>query len=133
MADPYEVLGVSRNASAEEIKRVYRRLARQHHPDASSDPGAEERFKDITRAYEILSDPEKRQRYDMFGDERGGAGFGGFGDLSDLFSSFFGTATTTSSRGPYRGSDVVAEVRITLEEAFSGVERDIEIETLAEC
>ncbi|MDP9224325.1 MAG: DnaJ domain-containing protein, partial [Actinomycetota bacterium] len=91
MADHYETLGVSRNARTDDIKRAYRNLARQHHPDASSDPGAEERFKDITRAYEVLSDPQKRQRYDMFGDERGGAaGFGDFGGISDLFSSFFG-------------------------------------------
>jgi molecular chaperone DnaJ len=134
MADPYETLGVSRSASAEEIKRVYRNLARQHHPDASSDPGAEERFKDITRAYEVLSDPQKRQHYDLFGDERGGAsGFGGFGDISDLFSSFFGGVSSGGSRGPDRGADVVAEVEVTLEEAAVGIEREVDIQTLSEC
>jgi molecular chaperone DnaJ len=133
MADHYETLGVSRTASAEEIKRVYRNLARQHHPDASSDPGAEERFKDITQAYEVLSDPQKRQRYDMFGDERAGAsGFGGFGDISDLFSSFFG-GSSGGARGPDRGADVVAEVEVTLEEAALGIDRDVDIQTLSEC
>jgi molecular chaperone DnaJ len=132
--DPYETLGVSRNASAEEIKRVYRRLAREHHPDTNSDPGAEERFKAITQAYEVLSDPAKRQRYDMFGDERATSGFGGFGDISDLFSSFFGGgAAPGRARGPDRGADVVAEVEITLEEAALGIERDVEIHTLSEC
>jgi molecular chaperone DnaJ len=131
--DPYETLGVSRNASADEIKRVYRQLARQHHPDASSDPGAEDRFKDITRAYEVLSDPEKRQRYDMFGDERGAPGFGGFGDISDLFSSFFGGSATQGGRTSNRGADVVAEVEITLEEAALGIERDVDVQTLSEC
>jgi molecular chaperone DnaJ len=134
MSDPYEILGVPRDASAEEIKRVYRRLARQHHPDASSDPGAEDRFKDITRAYEVLSDPEKRQRYDMFGDERGGAGgFGGFGDISDLFSSFFGGGASAGPRGSGRGADVVAEVEVTLEEASVGVEREVDVRSLSEC
>jgi molecular chaperone DnaJ len=134
MPDPYETLGVSRSASAEEIKRVYRNLARQHHPDASSDPGAEERFKDITRAYEVLSDPQKRQHYDLFGDERAGAsGFGGFGDISDLFSSFFGGVSSGGSRGPDQGADVVAEVEVTLEEAAVGIEREVDIQTLSEC
>jgi molecular chaperone DnaJ len=133
MPDPYEILGVARNASSEDIKRVYRTLARQHHPDTNSDPGAEERFKDITMAYEILSDPDKRQRYDMFGDERGASGFGGFGDISDLFSSFFGGTVSGRSRGPDRGADVVAEVEVTLQEAAVGIERDIDVRTLSEC
>ena len=134
MSDPYEILGVSRDASSEEIKQVYRRLARQHHPDTSDDPGAEERFKDITRAYEVLSDPQKRQHYDMFGDDRGGAGgFGGFGDISDLFSSFFGGGVSGGGRGPDRGADVVAEVEVTLEDALLGVEREVDVRTLSEC
>jgi molecular chaperone DnaJ len=131
----YETLGVGHDASQEEIKRAYRKLARQHHPDANhEDPGAEERFKEITRAYEVLSDPVKRQRYDTFGDERAGAaGFADFGGISDLFSSFFGGATTRSSRGPARGADILAEVELTLEEAAAGVEREVEVETLIEC
>jgi molecular chaperone DnaJ len=130
----YETLGVSQDASQDEIKRAYRRLARQHHPDANQhDPEAEERFKEITRAYEVLSDPSKRQRYDTFGDERAGAaGFSDFGGISDLFSSFFGGGGRTQ-RGPARGADILAEVELTLEEAAVGAEREVEVETLIEC
>ena len=133
MADHYEVLGVARTATQDEIKRAYRRLAREHHPDANSgDPVSEERFKAITHAYDVLSDPQKRQSYDQFGDERPGAqGFGDFGGISDLFSAFFGGAggRTTSTRG----GDVLAEVVLTLEEAAEGSEREVEIPTLSEC
>src|ERR671914_1417356 len=108
--DYYEVLGVSRDASSEEIKRAYRRLARQHHPDANrEDPASVEKFKEITRAYEVLSDPEKRQRYDLFGDERAGAGAAGFADfggISDLFATFFGGmgGAANTRRGAARGA-----------------------------
>lgn len=133
--DPYETLGVARDASQEDIKRAYRRLARQHHPDANQhDPEAEERFKEITQAYEVLSDPAKRQRFDMFGDERAGAaGFSDFGGISDLFASFFGGAGTRPQRGPARGADILAAVDLTLEEAAVGAEREVEVETLIEC
>lgn len=132
--DHYAALGVSENASAEEIKRAYRNLARQLHPDRNpGDPAAEERFKEVTHAYEVLSDPEKKQRYDTYGDDRAaGPGFGDFGGISDLFATFFGGAT----QGPQaqsRGADVLAEVELTLEEAAEGVERDVEMETLASC
>ena len=137
MADHYETLGVSRDATPDEIKRAYRQLARRYHPDANpDDPAIAERFKEITRAYEVLSDPAKRERYDTFGDERAGVGFGDFGDLgniSDLFSAFFGGGGRTRTRGPARGSDVLAEVEITLEEAAAGVHRDIALRTLREC
>jgi molecular chaperone DnaJ len=133
--DHYETLGVSQDASQEEIKRAYRRLARQHHPDTNrADPAATERFKEITRAYEVLSDPDKRQRYDMFGDERAQVGFSGFGGFSDIFDAFFGAAgggprrTTTT-----RGSDVLAEVALTLEEAATGIERDVDVTLMREC
>jgi molecular chaperone DnaJ len=138
-SDYYAVLGVSREATQDEIKRAYRQLARQHHPDANrEDPDAGERFKEITRAYEVLSDPAKRQRYDMFGDERAGAGAAGFSDfggISDLFQTFFGGGFGGSGgrRGPARGADVLAEVELTLDEAAVGVEREVELETLAEC
>jgi molecular chaperone DnaJ len=134
--DHYQTLGVARDASADEIKRAYRHLARQHHPDANQhDPQAEEKFKEVTRAYEVLSDPSKKQRYDMFGDERAGAaGFSDFGGISDLFASFFGGAAGGGARrGPARGADILAEVELTLEEAAVGVEREVEVETLVEC
>jgi molecular chaperone DnaJ len=135
--DHYATLGVSRDATAEDIKRAYRNLARRYHPDANQqDPASAERFKEITHAYEVLSDPAKRQRYDMFGDDRAGAaGFADFGGISDLFATFFGGAPASSSRraGPTRGADILAQVELTLEEAATGVERDVEIESLAEC
>jgi molecular chaperone DnaJ len=135
--DHYAVLGVSRDATAEEIKRAYRQLARRHHPDANrDDPEADERFKEVAHAYEVLSDPEKRQRYDMFGDERAGAGAGGFSDfggISDLFSTFFGGMGGATRRGPGRGADLLAEIELTLEDAAVDSERDVEVTALAEC
>lgn len=134
-SDHYAVLGVSRSASSDEIKRAYRSLARRYHPDANrEDATAEERFKEVTRAYEVLSDPSKRQRYDMFGDERAATGFGDFGGISDLFATFFGGMDATQTRrGPSRGEDVLAEIELTLKEAATGVERDVELTTLASC
>jgi molecular chaperone DnaJ len=133
--DHYVVLGVSRNATTEEIKRAYRQLARQHHPDANRDePAAEERFKEVTRAYEVLSDPQKRRNYDTFGDERAGAaGFSDFGGISDLFATFFGGAAGTTRRGPARGADLLAEIVLTLEEVAVDSEREVEVTALAEC
>jgi molecular chaperone DnaJ len=136
MADHYGTLGVSRDASPEDIKRAYRRLAREHHPDRNpDDSAAEERFKEITRAYEVLSDPDKRQRYDLYGDERAASGFGGFGGISDIFEAFFGGVggASAQARGPGRGADVLAEVALTLEEAATGVEREVEVSTQGRC
>ncbi|MEA2460770.1 MAG: molecular chaperone DnaJ [Actinomycetota bacterium] len=136
--DHYETLGVARTAAPDEIKRAYRRLARAHHPDANGqDPEAEEKFKEVSRAYEVLSDPDKRSRYDTYGDERGPQGFGAggmgdFGDISDLFSSFFGGGGR-GRRGPARGADILAEVELTLEEAAQGAEREVEVELLSAC
>jgi len=135
MADHYETLGVTRESSPEDIKRAYRRLARELHPDTNPDPAAGERFKSITHAYEVLSDPQKRQRYDTFGDDRASvSGFGDFGGISDLFATFFGGVGGAQTRhGPARGADLLAEVEITLEQAFTGTHHEVEITTLAEC
>lgn len=126
---------MSADATPDEIKKAYRQLARELHPDRNpGDEAAEERFKEVTRAYEILSDPEKRQRYDTYGDERAaGPGFGDFGGISDLFATFFGGATSGGPRTQARGADVLAEVELTLEEAAEGVEREVQMETLVEC
>jgi molecular chaperone DnaJ len=118
--DYYEVLGVGRNASADEIRRAYRRLAREHHPDINRADGAEERFKEINEAYEVLSDDNRRAAYDRFGHAANGMGgvggmggdpfgFGGAGSpFADLFESFFGGATTGARRrnAPVRGADL---------------------------
>ncbi|CAB1129634.1 co-factor of molecular chaperone [Candidatus Hydrogenisulfobacillus filiaventi] len=135
--DYYEVLGVSRNASQDEIKRAYRQLARKLHPDANpGDPTAEERFKEINEAYEVLSDPEKRSRYDAFGTQgpQAGAGFrpgsdmGGFGDLFDMFFGSMGMGAERGRRaGPERGDDLRYDLTITLEDVMQGAEREIRI------
>jgi molecular chaperone DnaJ len=136
-ADYYEILGVPRDASPDDIKRAYRKLARRYHPDANpGDPGAADRFKEINNANDVLSDPVKRRRYDQFGDERAGAaGFGDFGGISDLFETFFGGGFGggRARRGPARGADVLAEIELTLEEAAEGVEREVEVTTLGTC
>ncbi|MPZ69812.1 MAG: molecular chaperone DnaJ [Actinobacteria bacterium] len=135
--DHYEVLGVTRDATVEEIKVAYRRLARELHPDTNPDPNAHERFKEVSHAYDVLSDDGKRSHYDRFGDARAGAGvgdFGDFGSISDIFSTFFGGAGPRGgSRGSARGTDLLAEVVITLEDAATGVNKDVEISTLGTC
>ncbi|MDH7555903.1 MAG: molecular chaperone DnaJ [Candidatus Methanosuratincola sp.] len=153
--DYYEILGVPRDATPEQIKDAYRKLALQYHPDRNKSPDAEEKFKEISEAYAVLSDPQKRSQYDMLGragfnqqytqeDIFRGAdfetifrdfGFGGFGDLFDLF---FGGGRGYGGFGNrrMRGSDLVSEVRITLEEALKGAEKEIEIprsETCKQC
>ncbi|HVF53863.1 MAG TPA: J domain-containing protein [Actinomycetota bacterium] len=133
MADHYATLGVSPDAPPDELKRAYRKLARELHPDTNPDPEAVERFKSITHAYEVLSDPEKRRRYDMYGDDKATPGFGDIGGISDLFATFFGGMGGRTARGPARGADVLAEVSITLEEAAEGVEREVELTLLGEC
>lgn len=132
--DHYAVLGVARDASADEIRSAYRKLARQHHPDVSAAANAAERFKEVTQAYEVLSDPEKRQRYDMFGDgELGGGpgGMAGFG-IDDLFNTFFG-GTRRRERGPVRGADLRLEVELDLTEAVSGVEKTVRVPRQETC
>ncbi|MCX7829217.1 MAG: molecular chaperone DnaJ, partial [Thermanaerothrix sp.] len=151
--DYYDILGVSREATSEEIKKAYRKLARKYHPDANpNDKDAEARFKEINEAYEVLGDPAKRAQYDQFGyvgdappggnPFEGFGGFGGdpFGDLfGDLFENFFGGMGGRPGRapsGPRRGADVETVLQITLEEAFRGSSKELTIprwETCARC
>ena len=143
--DYYEVLGVNRNASKDELKKAYRRLARQYHPDVNKEPGAGEKFKEINEAYEVLSDDNMRARYDRFGHAgmEGMGGFpgggfeGGFGSVADIFEEFFGGAFSGGGRrqrrGPKRGADLRYDLRISFEEAVFGVEKDIEVERPAMC
>ena len=138
--DLYDVLGVSRDASDEDIRKAYRRLARELHPDVNGDPAAEERFKEIAGAYEILSDPERRARYDAFGT----AGPGGqpFGDIQDIFDMFFGQGGfggfgQQRRRGARsrarRGEDAGVRIDLAFTDAAFGVRREIELERLAVC
>ena len=135
--DLYEVLGVPRDASEDDIRSAYRRLAREHHPDVNGDPAAEERFKEVAGAYEILSDPQRRARYDAYGD--GGPGGQPFSDISDIFEMFFGGGGFGGgrARGPRsrrrRGEDLAVNVRLGFVEAAFGVRRDLEIERLTTC
>lgn len=134
MSDHYQTLGVDRNASQDEIKKVYRKLAREMHPDVNPDPTAQERFKEITAAYEVLSDPDKRSSYDRGGDNFGGFG-GGFGGFSDIMDAFFGGGG--SPRGPRprmrQGQDALIRVTIDLDEACFGTTREIGVETAVIC
>jgi molecular chaperone DnaJ len=137
----YQILGVERTAGDAEIKRAFRKLAQQWHPDVSSEPEAVERFKEINEAYQVLSDPQRRQVYDMvgragLGDMGGqpfGEGFPGFGDLFDAFFSGMGGAAGGRRRGKPAGSDLRYDLRITFEEAVKGVEREIEFDMLDRC
>lgn len=135
MSDYYEVLGVSRDATPEEIKRAYRKLARQLHPDVNPGGEAAEQFKSVSAAYEVLSNPDKRRSYDLGGDPLGGGGFGaGFG-FQDIFDSFFGQGQT--QRGPLprqrQGQDALVRLDIDLVEAVFGSQREISIDTAVVC
>lgn len=146
MRDLYEILGISQDASDDEVKSAYRKRAREAHPDAGGD---ESDFKDVTTAYEILKNPEARANYDRYGDPRGptgattgGAGdpFAGFGDLSDLIDAFFGggfgggrARGGRARRGPEPGRDAIVDVRLTLEEAAAGVQREVEVTVPRPC
>jgi molecular chaperone DnaJ len=130
--DYYEVLGVNRQATPDEVKKSFRRLARQYHPDMNKSPDAEARFKEINEAYEVLSDADKRATYDRFGHAGPQAGFGGSGDFSgfggfeDIFESFFGGMRTgPTRRGPARGADLRYDLTIEFEDAVFGSEQEI--------
>jgi molecular chaperone DnaJ len=129
--DYYDLLGVNRQATQEEIKKAFRRLARQYHPDVNKNTDAEARFKEINEAYEVLSDRDKRASYDRFGHAGPQAGFGGFSDfgfggVEDIFESFFGGMRTgPARRGPTRGADLRYDLTVAFEEAVFGCEKEI--------
>jgi molecular chaperone DnaJ len=139
VADHYAVLGVDRSASADDIKRAYRRLARELHPDVNPDPATQERFKEVSTAYAVLSDPEKRQMYDLGGDplsQGGGSPFGpGFGGLGDIMDAFFGGGG--GGRGPRsgvrQGADALIRLELDLAETAFGVTKDITVDTATVC
>jgi molecular chaperone DnaJ len=143
----YDTLGVKKGASADEIKKAYRKLARQHHPDANpGDKAAEERFKQVQTAYDVLSDPEKRKAYDRFGSTngRGASGpgpvnvdFGDLGDLGDILGGIFGNVRGGGGRRarpqPVRGADVETEVRLSFEDSLRGAEAKVPVELTVAC
>lgn len=141
--DYYEVLGLQKGASDDDIKKAYRSLAKKYHPDLNKEPGAEEKFKEINEAYETLSDPQKKARYDQYGFDDptqgfgggagGGAGFGGFGGFEDIINQFFGGGRRQSSNGPSQGADVEKILNITFEEAVFGCKKRIRVTVDDEC
>src|SRR5919199_1014127 len=150
MATLYDTLGVSKTASQDEIKKAYRKLVRQYHPDKNpGDASAEDRFKEVQAAYDVLSDPAKRKQYDRFGAANGrpgaGGGFGGgnvrfedfdLGDLGDLFGGLFGGRGGPARgrrRQPEKGADVEAEVHLSFEDSLRGVEAKIPVEVTTAC
>ncbi len=142
--DPYEILGVARDADPDTIKKAYRKLARQLHPDVNPDPGTQEKFKDVSRAYEILSDPEKRRHFDMGGGDAFGGGFGAgagqgfsFTDIMDAFFGGGGAGGAAQGRGPRprvrRGQDALIHLEIELAEAAFGTTRELKVDTAVLC
>jgi molecular chaperone DnaJ len=140
VTDYYEILGVPRDATPDQIKKAYRKLAREHHPDvAGSEAGSEDTFKDVSRAYDVLGNPEKRRAYDMGGDPAspGGGMGGGFG-FQDIFETFFGAATgQAQQRGPIprarRGQDALVRLDLDLSEVTFGVHREVPVDTAVVC
>jgi molecular chaperone DnaJ len=150
--DYYEVLGVSKTATQDEIKSAYRKLAKQYHPDLNKSPDAPAKFKEVQEAYEVLSDQQKRSQYDQFGHAafdnngangfqqgfngfQGGAGFSDFGDINDIFSSFFGGGSTRSRRSnmPRKGEDRMVQVKINFDQAVKGTKVDIPLSYVDVC
>lgn len=140
----YDRLGVSKDASQDEIKRAYRKMSKKYHPDINKEPGAEEKYKEVQEAYETLSDDQKRAAYDQYGPDGangfggqggfggfdGGAGFGGF---EDIFSSFFGGGTTRNPNAPRQGDDLQYRVNLSFEEAIFGAEKEVHYNREATC
>lgn len=149
MRDLYEILGVSRDSSKAELKSAYRKLAKKYHPDVNpDDKEAEEKFKEINFAYEILSDDDRRQRYDTYGEDSfnnnagGGSGFGGFADMGDIFESFFGgfgnfggfnSGFSRNSKRPRKGAEIEVVVELEFFEAINGVTKEIEFKAKSVC
>lgn len=146
MADYYEILGVSKDAGKDEIKGAFRKMARQYHPDVNKAPDAEEKFKELGKAYETLMDDEKRSLYDRYGEDGlnnagfggGGPFAGGFGDLNDIFNSFFGGFGFSSQRevdpnAPQEGDDLRVDIELEFEEAVFGIEKEVKIDHLETC
>ncbi len=139
--DYYETLGVTRDASKDDLRSAYRKLARRYHPDVNKDSDAEQRFKEINEAYQVLNDDKLRAQYDRFGHAglegqagAGGFGFGGFGGFEDIFEDLFGFGSMrTATQGPRRGADLRYDLEIAFEEAVFGCEREIEISRLETC
>ena len=140
--DYYDVLGASRNSSQEEIRTKFRRLALEYHPDRNKDPGAQEKFKEINAAYQVLSDPQQRARYDRFGHAGVGAGNGGgrgfdgaetFGGFGDIFDAFFGGFGARTRRAPMPGNDLQTNLTLLFEEAVFGVEKEIDVSRVELC
>ncbi len=145
--DYYEVLGVDKNADEATIKKAYRTLAKKYHPDMNpGDKEAEAKFKEVNEAYDVLSDPDKKAKYDQYGHAAfdpsagGGAGFGGFGDfggfdINDIFSSFFGGASGGSTRrnGPVRGDDITVRLTISFEESVFGCKKEVSYNKIQKC
>ncbi len=148
--DYYEILGIDKNATADQIQSAYRRLAKKYHPDLNHDPDAPEKFKEVTEAYEVLKDPQKRAQYDQFGhaafDNNGANGFqqgfngfgnfseGDFGDINDIFSQFFGGGRTSRGRNvPQRGADRKIQINLSFDQAVHGTKVDIPLDSIRTC
>jgi molecular chaperone DnaJ len=152
-ADPYATLGVSRDASTDEIKKAYRKLAHKHHPDKGGTPEDEAKFREVNAAYQILSDPQKRQQFDQFGaaGQQGaggpggpgfggfdfgggfGGGFAGFDSVADIFEQFFSGGASATQRGPQRGADLEMSLKLSFNEAVKGVSKKVRVNRRVTC